>query len=262
MQGIEVGGNTLHYRIEGPEDGPVLVFSNSLGTDLRLWDPLLPYLPAGLRLLRYDKRGHGLSDCPDGPWTIEDHVDDLAGLMDGLRLGSAVVCGLSVGGLIAQGLASRRPELLRALILADTGARIGTPEMWNDRIATIEAGGIEALAEPILERWFTPAFRASAEFPIWRNMLIRTPRAGYTLTAAAIRDADYRQATARLTLPCLAVCGTGDGATPPDLVRQTAALIAGCRFELIEDAGHLPCVERPAVLGRLLTEFLQETGHV
>ncbi len=263
MRGLRVGGVTLNVREEGPGGGPALVFANSLGTDHRIWDPLLPHLPAGLRLIRYDKRGHGLSDCPDEAWGMGDHVADLAGVLDALGVRGAAVCGLSVGGMIAQGLAAERPDLVRAMILCDTGAKIGSPEMWDARIAAIREGGIAALADAILERWFTRAFRAGdPSYPVWRNMLLRTDAEGYMRTCAAIRDTDLVESTSRLRLPCLAVCGSEDGATPPDLVRETAALIPGSRFELIRRAGHIPCVEQPAELGRLITRFLKETGHV
>jgi 3-oxoadipate enol-lactonase len=265
MQAMKVNGVTLHWRGDGPQDGPALVFSNSLGTDLRIWDPLLPHLPSGWRLIRYDKRGHGLSDLPPevpgGECGMGDHVADLAGLLDALDVTGAVVCGLSVGGIIAQGLAAERPDLVRAIILCDTGAKIGDPAMWDDRIRTVREKGIAAMADAVMERWFTPAFRRERpEFPLYRNMLTRTTPGGYAGTCATIRDTDLRESTARLTLPCLAVCGDADGATPPDLVRETAALIRGSRFELIRGAGHIPCVEQPEVLGGLIGGFLGELG--
>ncbi|MEM6943463.1 MAG: 3-oxoadipate enol-lactonase [Pseudomonadota bacterium] len=266
MQVVRVGEVSLHLRDEGPRDGPALAFSNSLGTDFRTWDMLLPLLPAGLRVIRYDKRGHGLSDCPDspgGPWRIEDHVADLEALLDTLGVRKAVICGLSVGGLIAQGLAARRPNLVRAVILCDTGAKIGTDAMWNDRIAKVEAGGIEAIAEGVLERWFTKRFRdEDPGFPLWRSMLVRTPKEGYLRTATAIRDTDYTERTRALSLPALAICGSEDGATPPALVKGTARLIEGCRYEEIADAGHLPCIEQPEVMAGLIGDFLREIEHV
>lgn len=263
MQAVAIDGVTLHCRTDGPGQGPALVFSNSLGTDLRIWDLLIPYLPVGLRLIRYDKRGHGLSDCPEQPWGMDGHVADLAGLLQGLNVQNVVVCGLSVGGMIAQALAAQHPGLVRALILCDTGAKIGTQEMWDTRIAAIREGGIEALAGGILERWFSQRFRANdPTFPLWRNMLIRTTVAGYVGTCAAIRDTDLTERTSRLRLPCLGICGTEDGSTPPDLVRETTALIPGSRFELIRDAGHLPCIEQPEALGGLIAGFLKEIGHV
>ena len=258
MQAIALGDAVIHYADEGPEGAPALVLSNSLGTDFRVWDPLMPHLPEGLRVLRYDKRGHGLSSAPEGPWTIADHAEDLAALMAARGVAEAVVCGLSVGGLIAQVLAVRHPGLVRALVLCDTGARIGTQEMWNARLAAIAEGGIERIADATMERWFTAGFRAEpARIGPWRAMMARTLQSGYVRTAEAIRDCDHREATAGLRLPCLAVCGAEDGATPPALVRETAALIPGSRYEEIADAGHIPCVEQPAVLGGLIAEFLR-----
>lgn len=262
MQAVDLGDVTLHVADEGPRDGPVLLFSNSLGTDFRLWHAILPLLPAGLRLVRYDKRGHGLSDLPDTDWGMADHVGDLTRLADHLRLRDIVVCGLSVGGMIAQAAAADRPDLIRAVVLCDTGAKIGHPDLWNDRIAAVETNGIASISEQILGRWFTPEFRASTELALWRNMLCRTTAGGYAGTSRAIRDTDLTEATARLRLPCLGIGGDQDGATPPELVRETAALIPGSRFELIRDAGHLPCVEQPEVFARLLSAFLAEIGHV
>lgn len=263
MNSVKRGALALHVADEGDPDGPALVFANSLGTDLRVWDAVLPLLPAGLRLVRADKRGHGLSDDTPGPWSIADLAEDLAAVLDALNVRQAVVVGLSVGGLIAQSLADRRPDLVRALVLSGTAPKIGTAETWNARIEEIGRGGIAPLADAILERWFTPRFRAeSPDFPLWRNMLLRTPVPGYAAACAAIRDADLTASTAALRLPVLAMVGDADGATPPDLVRAMAASIPGARFRLIADAGHIPGVEQPAAVARLIGDFLKETGHV
>jgi 3-oxoadipate enol-lactonase len=260
MLAIRHQGRTIHAAVSGNADGMPLVFANSLGTDLRVWDPLLPLLPPGLRLVRYDKRGHGLSDGA-GAWTIDDLVADLEALMEALGIGSAVVCGLSVGGMIAQALAARSPGRVRALILCDTAARIGPASIWQDRIAAVEAGGIAPIADAVLERWFSPRFRAQdPAIALWRNMLVRTPPAGYAATCAAIRDADLTASTRDLRLPALAVAGEMDGATPPDLVRATAELIPGARFAVIPGCGHLPPAEAPAALAGLVADFLKETA--
>ncbi|MEN8197455.1 MAG: alpha/beta fold hydrolase, partial [Pseudomonadota bacterium] len=187
MNVTRANGVQLHYSVEGPEDRPVIVFSNSLGTDFRVWDRLVDRFDERYRMVRYDKRGHGLSEMTPAPYAMDDHVGDLIGLLDHLRLDSVVVCGLSVGGMIAQGLAARQPERMRAMILMDTAAKIGTAEMWNDRIKAIEAGGIEVLADPIMERWLSATFRAEKpeETLVWRNMLTRTTRDGYLGTSAA-----------------------------------------------------------------------------
>lgn len=208
-------------------------------------------------------RGHGLSDTLPGPWRIEDLADDLAGILEARGIKDAALVGLSVGGLIAQSLAARRPDLVRVLVLSNTAARIGSAKAWNDRIAAVEANGIAAIAEAVLERWFTPSFRARPErLAPWRNMLTRTPAAGYTATCGAIRDADLTASTRALRQPTLALVGDADGSTPPDLVRQTAESIVGARFEIIRGAGHIPCVERPDVTASQITRFLQETNHI
>ena len=262
MNVTRANGIQLHFAVEGPADAPIIVFSNSLGTDFRVWDRLVDRLQGRYRMLRYDKRGHGLSEATPAPYVMDDHVGDLIGLLDYLKLDKVVVCGLSVGGLIAQGLAARQPERMRAMILMDTAAKIGTAEMWNERISVIGKGGIEALADPIMERWLSAKFRAEKpeEALAWRNMLTRTPAEGYVGTSAAIRDTDLTESTARIAMPVLGIGGSEDGATPPDLVRGTIDLIEGARFELIEGAGHLPCVEDPDRVAGLIVGFLGENG--
>ena len=262
MKIADLGDIRLHYKDEGPKDGPVVVFANSLGTDLRLWDSVLPHLPKGLRLIRYDKRGHGLSDCPDAPYSMGTLVRDVESLLDYLAVKDCVFVGLSIGGMIAQGLAVKRLDLMRAMVLSNTGAKIGTREMWQDRIEAVKAGGIEALSDSILERWFAPAFSETPAFTAWRNMLIRQPKEGYIGCSAAIAGTDFITPTSGLRLPTLAIAGSEDGSTPPDLVAETAALIPGSRFEIIRRAGHLPCVEQPEAYAALLTTFLSEIGHI
>lgn len=271
MRVAKVNGVHIHFAEsgEGPADKggegtPTLVFSNSLGTDFRVWDRVAARLAGRFRLIFYDKRGHGLSEAPAGPYQIADHVGDLAGLLDELGVRGAVICGLSVGGMIAQGLAAARPDLVRALVLCDTAHRIGPPASWAQRIDAIRAGGIDALAEPILERWFSAAFRAArpAEVAGWRAMLTRTPVEGYLGTCAAIRDADLTEQAKAIAVPTLCLCGAEDGATPPALVRSLAELIAGARFTEIEGAGHLPCVEAPERVVAAMTDFLKEAALV
>ncbi len=265
MEFVEGGAGVIHVRAEGPKDGPVVIFSNSLGTDFRVWDRVVPLLPAGLRILRYDKRGHGLSALAKrGTWSMADHVADAAAVLEAHGAKDAVIVGLSIGGLIAQGLAAERPDLVRAMMLCDTAAKIGAPDIWADRIAGIEKGGIESLADAVMERWFSKAFRAekTGELALWRNMLLRTPVDGYLGSCEAIRDTDLRESTARLRLPTVAICGDEDGSTPPDLVRETAELIPGAEFHIIRKAGHLPGVEQPQAVAEILSAFLKRIGHV
>lgn len=262
MKMADLGDVSLHYRIDGPEDGPPVVFANSLGTDLRLWDPILPYLPEGLRLIRFDKRGHGLSSCPPSPYSMGALVTDTERLLDMLEVRDCVFVGLSIGGMIAQGLAVKRLDMIRGLVLSNTAAKIGTPDLWRDRIDEVALGGIEALADAVMERWFSAAFRTGPDLEVWRNMLTRQEDQGYMGCCAAISGTDFLTTTTGLRLPTLGIAGAEDGATPPDLVRETVNLIPGSRFHLIRKAGHLPCVEQPQEYAAALTEFLESIGHV
>ncbi|MBD0415500.1 3-oxoadipate enol-lactonase [Oryzicola mucosus] len=259
MQFTSIGGVTLHYSFHDAGVGrPLLVFINSLGTDFRIWDAVSLRFAGDYSILLYDKRGHGLSDLGPTPYSIDDHVDDLRGLIDHIGAKDIIVCGLSVGGLIAQKLATRRPQQIKALVLCDTAHKIGSAEMWNGRIAAIESGGMEPLADGILERWFTPAFRETRrdELAGCRNMLIRQSAAGYAATCAGIRDADQTELVKSLDVPTLCVVGDQDGSTPPELVKSMADLIPGARFEIIADAGHIPCIEQPEALVALIGDFL------
>lgn len=262
MQAANINGANIHYRTGGQPSGTTLVFVNSLGTDWRVWERVADRFSGRFPLLFHDKRGHGLSDAPDGPLRISDHSRDLAGLLDELAVTESVVCGVSVGGMIALELASARPELVRGLVLCDTGHRIGTPALWNKRIETVRDGGMAAVADGVLERWFSAGFRETypAETAIWRNMLLRTPREGYSATCAAIRDADLTRAAQSLAVPALCLCGTVDQATPPELMRELNALVPDSRYHDIAGAGHLPTVERPDEVANHIEAFLEELG--
>ena len=236
MKIFDTGDVRLHYRVDGPEDGAPVVFANSLGTDLRLWDPILPLLPKGLRIIRFDKRGHGLSSCPPAPYAMGALIGDTEKLLDHLGVKDCVFVGLSIGGMIAQGLATKRLDLIRAMVLSNTAAKIGTKDMWADRVRAVQDSGIEPMADTIMER--------------------------YAGCSAAISGTDFYTPTAALRLPVLGIAGSEDGSTPPDLVRETIELIPGSKFKIIRKAGHLPCVEHPQEYAALLTEFLQGVGHV
>ncbi|MDX1520129.1 MAG: 3-oxoadipate enol-lactonase [Anaerolineae bacterium] len=253
------GAITLHYAIDGLTGGTPLVFINSLGTDLRIWDRVVPYFAHRYPLVRYDKRGHGLSDAPPAPYTVADHTDDLAQLLAYLRVEAAILIGVSVGGMIALDYALTYPDQVKGLVVCDTAAKIGEADLWNTRIETIHQNGIESLADAVLERWFSPMFAAQtpAAYRGYFNMLTRTPVAGYNGTCAALRDTDLRDAVGLINVPTLVVCGAEDGATPPELVRGLAESIPGARFALIEKAGHLPSIEQPAALAQEINDFLK-----
>ncbi|WP_414473603.1 3-oxoadipate enol-lactonase [Microvirga sp. M2] len=260
MAFVRANGIVLHHQVTGRPDAPALVFNNSLGSDFRTWQTVAPHFADRFRVVLYDKRGHGLSDAPPAPYTMDDHTDDLLALLDHLEIGSAALVGLSVGGMIAQRAAVRVPGRVRALVLCCTAAKIGAPELWAERIAAVEKGGIEPIADTVLQRWFTPDFHTNRRDEVagWRNMLVRIPAHGYAGTCAAIRDADLTADAGRIDVPTLCIAGDQDGSTPADVVRNTASLIPGARFELIEGCGHIPCIEKPAALTQLIQSHLQE----
>lgn len=263
MEFARINGVVLHHSYLSPPPGaPTIVFANSLGTDFRIWDEVVGELAADFGIVLYDKRGHGLSEIGTTPYSMSDHVGDLAGLLDHLGVRRAVICGLSVGGLIAQGLHAARPDLVGALILNDTAHKIGTDELWNARIAAVAGDGIASIAEAILERWFTPGFRqpGNPAFAGCRNMLVRTPAEGYAGTCAALRDADFTDVARAIAVPTLCVVGDQDGSTPPALVKQLADLVPGARYEIVADAAHLPCIEQPRRHAELIRAFVSEAA--
>lgn len=245
----------MHYATEGAVDAPAILWANSLGTDLRMWDGVVARLP-GWRHLRFDKRGHGLSATPAGEWDVTDLAGDAVALMDHLGVQTAVVAGCSVGGMIAQGVALGHPERVTALILSNTAARIGTPEMWQPRIDAVLKGGVPAIAEAVLDRWFGPAFRASPEAAPWGTMLRRSDLLGYAGTCGALSRADFRAEVGRISVPTLMIAGTADQATPPALVAETAAMIPGARLVTLEGSGHIPAIDAPGTLTATITAFL------
>jgi 3-oxoadipate enol-lactonase len=232
MKFVEVNGITLHYAREGLGEGVPLVFVNSLGTDLRIWDGLTLHFAERFPIIGYDKRGHGLSDCPPGPYSIRDYANDLAALLEHLGHERVILIGISVGGMIALDYAANHPGQVEALVLSDTAARIGTADYWNERIAAIRGDGMDALKEIILSRWFAPGYAGAfpAEYQGYANMLTRTPVEGYVATCEAIRDADLSEAAATVRTETLVLTGAADAATLPDWGRELAGILPNGRF--------------------------------
>ncbi|WP_439154830.1 3-oxoadipate enol-lactonase [Yoonia sp.] len=261
---INRDGVALNVRVDGVQDAdaPTIMFANSLGTTLHLWDGVVPLLPAGLRIVRYDMRGHGQSDVPDAPYTMGQLISDAEAICDALEIRDAMFVGLSVGGMVAQGLAIKRPDIIRAMVLSNTAAKIGSPQMWQDRIDMVNAKGLDAMADSVMQRWFGRDFYGTPAMKPWQDMLVTTPAQGYAGTSAAIAGTDFYTPTSGLRLPTLGIAGADDGATPPDLVRETVDLIPGSQFRLMPRVGHLPCAENPQGYADILNQFLKETGHV
>lgn len=262
MPFIAAGDITVHYDLRGPEGAPVVLFANSIGTSFHIWDAQAVLLAERYRVLRYDMRGHGLSGVTPAPYSMDRLADDALALLDALGIGRAHVCGLSIGGMMAQRLAAKAPQRVGALVLCDTASLIGPPSVWEDRIAAIRAGGLSSIAQGVMARWFTERFRAERPEQVsgFVAMLSRTTDEGYIGCASAIRDADLRDDAARIASPTLVLVGDQDLATPPSLARELAEAIPGARFAVIADAAHIPCVEQAEALTAQLLDFLDGNG--
>lgn len=260
MNFTKIGGVTLHYKVEGQETGATLVFINSLGTDLRIWDGVAPYLADVFRIVRYDKRGHGLSDAPPGPYSIVDERTDLAGLLAYLGLETPIVIGISVGGMIALDFAAHHS--VRALVVADSALRFGTADYWQARSADVGERGMEAVAPTLAPRWFAPGFaeRRPAVYQGYVNMLARMPAGGYRATCDLLAQTDVSDLAGLVEAPALVLGGAQDLSSPPEVVHQLAKALRGAAVTLIEDAGHLPCIEQPAAVAREMMAFFAAQG--
>ena len=248
----------MYYRAAGPPNAPRVVFLNSLGTDCRIWDDLILELGGRIRSLRYDERGQGLTQSPDGPYTIMDHADDLAGLLDSLRWGPAILCGLSIGGMIAMAAAVRRPDLVQGLVLADTADLIGPRDFWDTRISQVRAGGLEPLAATVMERWVGTSYRREPQVAVrgWSAVLARAPVNGYLGSCAALRDADLSGLLGGIRVPAVCICGSEDQSTPTGTVMSLARRLPDATYHEIPGAGHLSPTECPAEFAAILLRFL------
>ena len=258
----DLGDLKVHYQDSNPKGSHVVVFAHSLGTDLRMFDQVVMRLPQSLRVIAYDLRGHGQTEVTAAPYSMGTLVRDAERLIDHLKLRGVVFVGVSIGGMIAQGLAVKRLDLVRGIVLSNTGAKIGTPDLWQQRIDAVVTAGLESIADSIMERWFPADFIADGDHKVWRDRMVAMSPEGYVGCCAAIAGTDFLTPTSGLRLPVLAIAGTEDRSTPPDLVRETAALIPGSKFTLIRGAGHLPPIDRPNDVTGALMGFLSGIGHL
>ncbi len=252
-------GCRIAYRFDGPDDAPVLLLSNSLGTAMGMWEPQMAEWARHFRVLRYDQRGHGASDAPAGAYSLDRLGRDVVELLDALGLEQVDFCGLSLGGMTGQWLGIRAPERLRRLVLANTSSFMGPPANWDARIALVSAEGMGPLAQASIERWFTAGFAAAAPEAIApvAAMLQATDPVGYAGCCAAIRDMDMRRTVALVPVPALVIGGGADPATPPPHSEVLARTIPGARLVMLE-AAHLANVERPGEFARAVVDFLQD----
>ena len=251
----------LHYRIDGDAASPPLLLSNSLGTSLEMWEPQMPTLASRFRVVRYDSRGHGRSEAPHGPYTIDLLAQDALGLLDALAVPAAHFCGLSMGGMVGMWLGVNAPQRLDRLVLANTGAKIGTADIWNARIDAVRKGGTAAVAPAVLARWFSPQ---EVEHPTPMITQLRatfeaTSTEGYVASCAAVRDMDQRRALHRIHVPTLVIAGTEDHVTTSGDARFIVDEIRNARYVELP-AAHLSNIQAASAFTQALVQFLAGRG--
>jgi len=255
MPDLEREGGRIHWRGEGPPDGPALLFSNSLGSDLDLWRPQIEAV-RGYRVIRYDTRGHGRSQGTSS-WTLDTLGADAIAVLDSAEVERADFVGISLGGMTGMWLGVHAPDRVGKLVLANTGAKIGTADTWNQRISAVQTEGLAAIADSVLARWFTPGFAASHPDVVARirQTLVTTPPSGYIACCEALREADLRNEIAAIKSPVLVVTGTHDLSTPPALGEFVRTRVEGA--QLVElPCAHISNVEQADAFNRAMLDFL------
>ncbi len=257
MPMIQSDGCQLNAQVEGPERAPVLMLCNSLGTDLHMWDDQVKAITERFRLVRYDRRGHGRSGAPKGPYTMEMLGRDALAVMDGVGVQKVNWCGLSMGGMVGMWLGANAPQRIDRLVLSNTSAHMADKQVWNDRIKTVRAGGLAAIADGTMERWFTKGFRERAPQAIARmkEMMLKTPLEGYIGCGEAVRDMDHREIIRKIAAPTLVIAGRHDPATTVEAGEFLRDRIPGAQLAVL-DAAHIANVEQPQAYTDTLLKFL------
>ncbi len=257
---LNVDGLVVHVRLDGPDGAPTVLLLHSLGTCLQVWDAQAEALAARYRVVRFDMRGHGLTETTPGPYTIEGLARDARAVLDALGISRAHVAGLSIGGVIAQALASLVPDRVASLMLCDTALVVAPATIWHERAATVRAQGMGVIADAVLARWVTPDFLADPAARGLRTMLLRTDPEGYAGAALALAADDRTLATRALRLPALVVVGEQDMATPVAAAEALRDAIHGAALVVLPGAAHLPTVQLPGAVCTALTGFLDVLG--
>jgi 3-oxoadipate enol-lactonase len=254
---IQSAGCELNAQVEGPERAPVLMLCNSLGTDLHMWDDQVKAVTERFRLVRYDRRGHGKSGAPKGPYNMEMLGRDALAVMDGLGVQKVNWCGLSMGGMVGMWLGANAPQRIDRLVLSNTSSYMADKQIWNDRIKTVRAGGLAAIVDGTMERWFTQGFRERAPQTIARmkEMMLKTPLEGYVGCGEAVRDMDHREIIRGITAPTLVIAGQHDPATTVEAGEFIRSRIPGAKLAVLE-AAHIANVEQPQAYTDTLLGFL------
>ena len=248
---------TLHYRLDGPHGAPPLLLCNSLGTTLEMWDQQVAPLTAQFRLVRYDRRGHGRSPVPPGPYSLADLGRDVLDLLDDLGIERVSFCGLSIGGMVGMWLASEAPQRIDRLVLCSAAPSLPPREQWLERATRVRAEGVAAIADAALHRWFTPLAPDSLR-QSFRTMLVATPAEGYASCCEALADVDLRDRLGAIEAPTLVVTGDGDPVAPPESGDQLAAAISGARHVTVAGARHISNAEQPSTFTQYVLAHLTE----
>jgi 3-oxoadipate enol-lactonase len=258
MDLINCSGISIHYHWENLGKEKTFVFINSLGTDFRTWDDIATALQPYGNILRFDKRGHGLSDVVVDTRGLDDYAMDVITLCEKLSIRDCTIIGLSIGGMIAQLITHKTSNLVEKLVLCDTRFKIGTRQFWDERIAAVKNGGLSSISSAVMQRWFSEDFRNHEPYRVagYRNMLERTPAIGYIRACEAIRDADLTDVAKQIRIPVLCIVGAEDKSTTPDEVKSLSDLISGSRYEVIDRSAHIPCVDNPSALNKLIIDFI------
>jgi 3-oxoadipate enol-lactonase len=257
MSFAKVAGHRMRYDVGGPVGGPALVLSNSLGTNFGMWNQQVAVLAARWRVVRYDTRGHGGSGVTPGPYSVAQLASDVVGLLDHLGVPEADFCGLSLGGLVGLSLAHDHRDRIRKLIVCSAAAQMGTPALWDARIAAVRQGGMQAIASSVLARWFTDDFRVREPTLVGQieAQLLATPTDGYAACCAAVREADLRQSLSAIRSPTLVLTGTVDPGVSTDAARWLAGHIPGAQYGELPTS-HLSNVEDSAAFTSQVSRFL------
>ncbi|MGE0564623.1 MAG: 3-oxoadipate enol-lactonase [Pseudolabrys sp.] len=258
MPKIDADGCPIHVEVTGPDNAPVLMLSNSLGTNLHMWDDQVPEWSKHFRIVRYDRRGHGQSGVSPGPYSFERLGRDVLAILDALKIDKVNWCGLSMGGMVGQWLGANAPERINKLILSNTNGHVADKTPWLDRIKFLREKNLADLVGPNMERWFTKGFRDSHPAVIKRftDMFLATDKAGYVANCQAIAELDFRATNPKITAPTLVIVGNADPATPPAAGEAIAKAIPGAKVVGL-DAAHISIIEQPALYTRTVLDFLK-----
>jgi len=259
---IKANGIEINYVIEG--EGPLVTMSHSLACNLHMWDEQAAALAERYTVVRFDTRGHGHSSAPEGAYSLDQMGDDLKGLLDGLGIRETHFVGLSMGGMIGQTFALKHPAMIKSLVLCDTTSRYpaAAAPIWEDRIKTVGAKGMEPMVAGTLERWFTAPFRARRRDVMERvgAMIRSTPPAGYVGCCHAIPKINVTDRLKELRCPTLVVVGEEDPGTPVEMAREIHAALPGSQLAVLRSASHLANVEQPEEFNRALLSFLDKAS--